>query len=451
MKTLQVTGGQPLQGHVTISGSKHSALAVLGTMLLMNGKVTLENFPEISDTHHMLEIIKSLGAKVDKVSSSVTIEIGDVCYTDEEMWRVGKLRSSVLFLGSILLRTGRVILPVPGGDKLGARPMDEFLYVLDAFGVQYKHSSTEIEAVLPTKLRGHREICLTSEAFPHMGNNRTVLALMLAWANRGKTVLTNAVILPEINEVCYFLEEISDGYVTVDGIGTENLIINSPGIDAIHGQSIRGAHLIGPDKCEYAFWVAAASLTQGDITMNYPHANREIRNNMRWLRAKLLRPAEIPMEVLGFGSYRINCGEGFRPLAFQLESTAHEPYGIAFDATPLYATMLLTAQGIGSYFCFKFGVERAKWVYGLEKIGVRYEVIFDGTLVVQGVDRLFTREALCLEGGDIRGASAVLLAALATHGKPLEVKGIEHIERGMENPLGKLQSLGAKFHLTESE
>lgn len=451
MKELTVKGGQPLEGHVTISGSKHSALAVLGTVLLMDGKVTLENFPEISDTYHMLKIIESLGVKVDKIGSTVTLQVGSIHFTNEEMWRVGKLRSSVLFLGSILLRMGAVVLPIPGGDKLGARPMDEFLYVLDSFGVFHQEMPDYIIAEMPDKLTGTRHIDLTSAQFPHMGNNRTVLALMFAWANRGRITLKNAVILPEINEVCYFLEEISEGYVTIDGIGTDTLIINSPGIDAIHSQTVRGAHLIGPDKCEYAFWVAAASLTKGDITMNYPHANRDFRNTMRWLRAKLLRPAEIPLEVLGYGSYRLNCRTPHRTRAFILESTAHELHGIAFDATPLYATMLLTAEGTGSFYCFKFGHERVRWVRGLEHIGAQYSIKSDGTLTVHGVERLVSTQPLRLSGDDIRGASAVLLASLATHGYPLQVMGIEHIERGMENPLSKLAQLGACIEVHETQ
>jgi UDP-N-acetylglucosamine 1-carboxyvinyltransferase len=417
----------------------------------MKGRVTLENFPEISDTYHMLKIIESLGVTVDKVGSSVTLEVDKVNFSDEEMWRVGKLRSSVLFLGSILIRTGRVVLPIPGGDKLGARPMDEFLYVLENFGVHHHQSSEHIEASLSRSLTGRRKINLTSDQFPQMGNNRTVLALMLAWANRGRTQLKNAVILPEINEVCYFLEEISEGSVTIDGIGTDTLVINSPGIDAIHSQLVRGAHLIGPDKCEYAFWIAAASLTKGDITLEYPHATREFRNTMRWLRAKLLRPAELSMEVLGYGAYRINCNHGSRTQAFNLVSTAHELYGIAFDATPLYATMLLTAAGTGSFYCFKFGYERVKWIRGLEAVGANYSIKANGTLIVTGAEKLIAQSPLTFSGDDIRGASAVLLASLATHGYPVRVLGTEHIERGMENPLGKLSTLGACIEVSECE
>src|SRR5689334_8232052 len=113
MNLLQVNGGVPLSGHVTISGSKHSALAVLGTILLLNGKVTLENFPNISDTHHMLKIIESLGVRQCTNGSTVTLEIVNVKFTNEELWRVSKLRSSALFLGSILARIGRVVMPIP--------------------------------------------------------------------------------------------------------------------------------------------------------------------------------------------------------------------------------------------------------------------------------------------------------------------------------------------------
>ncbi|MFX0203070.1 MAG: hypothetical protein ACFFCW_43760 [Candidatus Hodarchaeota archaeon] len=449
MQLLQIHGGKPLHGHVTLSGSKHSALAILGVAPVAKGRIELRNFPELSDTHHMVKIIESFGVNYSQNETCIELEIGNILYNEEELWRISKLRSSILFLGSMLVRTRAVSLPIPGGDKLGNRPVDEFLYILHQFGIEYHLYGDSIRAMLYNRLKGHREIDLCSNDFPEMGNNRTVIALIFAWANRGRTILKNSIVLPEIIEVCHFLEAVSGGYVTIDGVGSDMLVINSPGIDAIHTNDVKVVHLIGPDKCEYSFWIAAASLTHGDIVLYVPYGSRDFRNLMRWLRAKLLRPAHIKMDILGYSLYHIKCS-GKRTRAFDLKSTAHELYGIAFDATPLFATMLLNACGKGSYYCFKFKHERVKWIRGLEQIGAQYAIQPNGTLTVEGVEQLHTPKPVCLKGGDIRGASCVLLASLAVSGEPIYFQGLEHIQRGMEKTLEKLVALGANIKMMNS-
>lgn len=451
MQQVKVQGGVPLRGNVTLSGSKHSALAILGTILLMKGKANLKNFPDIEDTRQMLSILKSLGVSIeqDQINKYISLEIDTLKSTNEEMWRASKLRSSILFLGSILISQNNVVLPKPGGDSLGNRPMGEFLYVLSQFGIEYKENANTIEACLKNKLRGQRILDLCSPEFKDMGNNRTVLGLMLAWANRGRTIMKNSIILPEIIEICYFLEKMSNGYVTIDGVGTDTLIINSPGIQEIHKNNVCFEHTIGPDKCEYAFWIAATSLTKGKININNPYADRDYRNTMRWLRAKLLRQANIPMKVLSYGTYEIDSTDR-RAKSFNLKSTAHELYGIAFDATPLFATILLNSEGLGSYYCFKFKQERVKWIKELHQIGVQFLIKPNGTLLVNGVEKLSTDKSIVLSGTDIRGASCVLLASLATFGEAITVQGIEHVQRGMEDPIEKLLALGSNIQIIDN-
>ena len=446
---LLVNGGEPLHGSVTLSGSKHSALAILGVIPIAKGKIELENFPDIYDTYHMVKVIESLGAKVVHTNTNIKLQVRDISYNENEFWRINKLRSTILFLGSILVRSGYLCLPTPGGDKLGIRSINEFLYVLEKYGIHHNVHDDHIEAKLHSTLKGDRDINLCSNIFPEMGNNRTVLGLIFAWVNRGKTTLRNSLILPEIVEVCDFLEKISNGNIAIHGIGTDTLVINSPGADIIHQGNVDVDHTLNPDKCENAFWIAAASLTHGDIIIRNIYESSYIRTSMKLLRNNFLRSANIQMDILGENCYRVFCRKK-RAYSFDLESTAHELSGIAFDASPLFASILLNSMGKGSFYCFKYKHERVKWVIGLEQIGAQYEIKTDGTLIIEGVHQLYAANPVYLNGEDIRGASCVLLASLATLGEPIIFQGLEHVQRGMEKPIIKLQNLGAKIVLLDN-
>lgn len=443
---LRVYGGSSLKGYVNISGSKHTALAILGVLPLLRGSVELINLPGIKDVEHMLRINESLGMVASRLGDNqYFFSVGEIKYSEDELWRASQLRSSILYLGSILIRCGHVLLPIPGGDRLGARPLNEFLYILDSFGIRHDLQNRGVTAYFE-KLEGNRDFDLCSKMFSLMGNNRSVLALMLAYANKGTTKMKNVLILPEVIHICQFLQLISQGSVTIEGIGTDTITIISPGLDAIHQNICSGKKfVIGPDKCEIPFWICAAALTRGDITCR-TSAQDGVVDQMTKMDSYLLQRAGIPLDILGANRFRVNCAsEGYRPKAFRLLSTQHELDGVAFDACPLFATVLFQAVGEGSFYCYRYGFERIRWVKQLSEIGALVHIERNVLLTI-GCEQLFAKKSLILEGNDIRSASSVLLTALATKGKPLFVRGMKHIERGMENIVAKLLSVGASIH-----
>lgn len=448
---LKVQGGIPLKGSVNIGGSKHTALAILGVMPLFRGSMTLANLPGIRDVQHMLKINESLSVHTSRAEKNKYVFSADeINYSEEELWRVPQLRSSVLYLGSILLNCGHVLLPIPGGDQLGLRPLNEFLYVLDAFGIRHELQSRGVMAYLNT-LEGNREFDLCSKMFSLMGNNRSALALMLAYANKGTTKMKNVLILPEIIHLCQFLQLISQGAVAIQGIGTDSVSVTSPGLDSIHGNKYTGLeYAIGPDKCEIPFWICASALTNGDITFR-TSGNGTAVETMAKMDDALLKKAGVPLKVLGPDQFRVDCSaKDFRIKAFRLLSTQHELEGIAFDACPIFATMLLKAAGEGSYYCYRYGFERIRWAKQLSRVGAVAR-IKKNVLLVEGREHLVASESAVLEGSDIRSASSVLLIALATEGKPMFVKGFHHIERGMEDVIAKLKTVGAVIDAPETQ
>lgn len=448
---VKVCGGIPLQGEVKISGSKHAALAILGVLPLLRGSVKLTNLPGIRDVEHMLKINESLGVISTEVGKGEYIFFtGEINFSSQELWRVPQLRSSILYLGSILLNCGHVLLPVPGGDQLGLRPLYEFLYVLDAFNIRHDLQNRGVMAYLDS-LSGNREFDLCSKMFPLMGNNRSALAIMLAYANKGTTKMKNVIILPEIIQFCRFLQNISMGLVLMNGIGTDTLEISSPGLDTIHAKSCTDVNCtIAPDKCEIPFWICASALTRGNITLNVT-GDDEVRRTMIEMKNALLDKAGIPLEVINSNQFRVDCSQNdFQLNPFELLSTQHELNGIAFDACPIFATLLFKAKGVGSFYCYRYGFERIRWAKQLFKIGASV-YIKKNVLFVDGRNRLLAGKHVLLEGTDIRSSSSVLLIALATEGNPILVRGLKHIERGMEGVIPKLQSMGASIELYEQE
>lgn len=444
---VRVQGGIPLKGNVVISGSKHTALAILGVLPLLRGSVKLMNLPEIRDVQHMLKINESLGVVSSRTGKNEYVfSAEEMSYSEEELWRVSQLRSSILYLGSILLSCGHVLLPTPGGDRLGARPIEGFLRILDVFNIRHELHERGVTAYCDA-LKGDREFDL----FSIIGNNRSALTLMLAYANQGKTKIKNVLVAPEIVHLCQFLQLISQGMAVIEGIGTDTISISSPGLEIIRQKRCPGPdYVIGFDKCEIPFWICASALTMGNITCSAP-GQGNISAFMERMRNALLEKAGIPLEILSADQFRINCGQQeYRPKAFDLLSTYHEMDSIAFDACPIFSTILFKAYGNGSFQCYRYGFERIRWAEQLSKIGATVR-IKRNVLFVEGCERLLAKGSIVLEGDDIRSASSVLLAALATEGKPLFVKGVEHIERGMEDIVAKLQAVGASIDVPKTE
>lgn len=247
----RVQGGVPLNGSVNLSGSKHTALAILGALPLLRGSIKMVNLPEIRDIEHMLKINESLGVVTSRTAKNEYVFFAEeINYSKKELWRVSELRSSILYLGSIMLNTGYVLLPLPGGDRLGLRPLNQFLYVLDAFGIPHDLRLDGIKASF-NGLEGNRDFDLCSKMFSSTGNNRSALALMLAYANKGTTRMKNVLIVPEIVHLCQFLQVISQGEVVIEGIGTDTVSVMSPGLDAIWQNKCPGPeYMIASDKCE---------------------------------------------------------------------------------------------------------------------------------------------------------------------------------------------------------
>jgi len=436
---IVIDGGIPLIGQVEVSGSKHSILHILGALWLLDGDLVIRNVPNIWDVRYFLEIYKSLGMGYSLSSEGLKLEIpsSSFVYTEEKMELASKIRSSILLLGSLLVRNGYVKFPAPTGDRIGNRPFAEFFAVLEHFGVSYSMQNGSIGARLKDRLVGDRVIDLYSH-----GNNRTALAIILAAANSGRTILVNPLPQPEIVELCTFL----DSFVCPVNVefylnGTIKVIIESEGRVPV---KCGGSFSVGPDKCELGFWIAVAAMTYGSIEcqLQSPAFSEELLGPLAGIRESLLNGFGIEASVISARSFRTDGQKSkLKPVNLIVPHNKELTTGLAIDVCPQFIPLMTLAPGKSHYRDCKYGGSRVTlFLNELRKLGMVVSLC-GNTLEIQGKNQL---RGASVTGGDIRGAASLLIASLGAKGRS-EVSGMFHVNRGYHDIVTKLQELGANI------
>lgn len=285
--SIIVHGGVPLCGEVDISGSKHSILHILGALWLLNGEFVVRNVPNIWDVRYFLDIYKSFGMDYILTEQELRLVINpDIFkYSETKMELASKIRSSILLLGSTLVRSKYVKFLAPTGDRIDNRPFAEFFAVLEQFGISYARENGFIEATIKKPLRGDRTIDLYSH-----GNNRTALAIILAGSNIGKTILLNPLPQPEILELCAFMDKfVCPVEVTFRSNDVLQITIDGSITERKYNDNL---FIIGPDKCEMGFRVRG-----GYIPGKFIFPDNILRNFV------------LDMATMGVKGLRF-CGEG---------------------------------------------------------------------------------------------------------------------------------------------
>lgn len=404
----------PLHGSVEVGGAKNSVLKLMAACLLAPGEYTLHNVPRITDVGVMGRLLASLGVEGGASSSHTTLRLkssasvsfqapGPLCR---------RIRASIVVLGPLLARRGEAVVTLPGGDNFGVRPIDLHIAGLEKMGASFTQRGDEIHAVAP-ELRG-ADITLS---FPSVGaTENIVLAATLA---RGTTVLDNAAREPEIVDMCEFLSAMG---ADIEGIGTSKLIVRGVDGGSLHAVD----HTVVPDRVEAATYLAACAVAGGSITIE-----RARGDHMAMLVDKL---REMGMSIDCRGSaIDARCQGRLHGV-----DVATMPYpGVATDYKPLATAMLATATGT-SIVTENLFAGRFRYVDELVRMGadIRTE---EHRAIVRGVARL---RGASVTGHDIRAGAALVVAGLAADGETV-VHGADQIDRGYDDLVGKLRSLGA--------
>jgi UDP-N-acetylglucosamine 1-carboxyvinyltransferase len=416
MPSIAVRPGPPLAGAVTVGGAKNSVLKLMAATILAEGRYELTNVPGIVDVGIMRDLLGGMGIRVVsdpddprrlRLESPPDIEP----VAPGEL--VQRMRASTAVLGPLLARCGRAYLGLPGGDDFGSRPIDLHLKGLEALGARVTLHDDRLEAVADDGLRAG-DITLD---FPSVGaTENLVMAAVLA---KGTTTLDNAAREPEIVDLCRFLVSMGSH---IEGIGSTTLVVHGVTEGELRGVSYR----VVPDRVEAATYLAAVGVAGGEITVRDARAD-DMGMVLRKLREMGLDVTPVEGGVHARGPERLRSID-----------VATLPYpGVATDYKPLLTAMLSVADGVGIVTENLFA-GRFRYVQELLRMGA--DIRTDSHhAVVRGVPRL---RGARVEAPDIRAGAALVVAALVADGETV-IDGVNHVDRGYEDLVGKLRVLGA--------
>lgn len=415
MEKLLIKGGRPLDGAVRVSGAKNAILPGLAAVLLdKSGKESvLGNVPRIRDVVLMVEILRSLGAKVSWEGSQLTVNTSDLCNFAIPEQLMLEMRSTVFLMGALLARLGQVRISHPGGCAIGTRPIDLHLKGLAALGAQIREQHGYIYATC-RRLSG-TDIHLD---YPSVGATENIL-LAAVYAS-GVTVINNAAKEPEIVDLQNMLNAMG---ARIRGAGTDQIRIQ--GVKQLHSVE----YAVIPDRIVAGTLMMAAAATGGDVLLE-----GIVPEHLEAVTAKLRETgAQIREEN---GRLRIKATE--RPRAVDTLRTLPFP-GFPTDLQAPVMALLTRAEGTSVIIENVFD-SRFKHVNELRRMGAQITV--DGrTAVVKGVTALTGATVMA---SDLRAGAALVLAGLVADGETL-VEGLHHIDRGYECLERDLAQLGAEI------
>ncbi len=416
MSRIVVEGGVRLSGTVKTLGAKNAVLKEIVATLLAPGRHHLTNVPSILDVELMARVLEHTGCHVEQGNHELWIVVPDEPRPEAPIELVRQMRASIVVLGPLLARCGEARVALPGGDDLGARPIEWHMRGLEQMGVDFELVHGELVARVDGRMKG-TEIELP---FPSVGaTENLVFGGVLA---EGETMIVNAAREPEIEDLIKQLNEMG---ADIDGAGTSLVTIR--GVERLHPVE----HRVVPDRLEAGTYAVAGAITGGDVTITGCNPDH--------LRMELTKLQAVGCEVeRGDGWLRLEGPERPEPIDF-----ATLPYpGFHTDMQPQMVALLSLATGT-SIITENLYDARYRYVGELHRMGADISIEAQHA-IIRGVDRLSGCPVLA---PDIRAGAALVLAGLAADGTT-EVSDPSHIDRGYEDFVGRLASLGAVIQRT---
>ncbi|KAF3679743.1 putative dol-P-Man:Man(6)GlcNAc(2)-PP-Dol alpha-1,2-mannosyltransferase-like [Capsicum annuum] len=430
-----------LSGHVTISGSKNSALPILAATLCCSGSSKLKNVPCLLDTRTMVSILESLGARVSCFGEDIVVNTDGVMCIEPDLNEVRKVRGGFFVIGPLLARYGEATVGLPGGCDIGARPVDIYIHGLRSLGATVELRDGKVQAHVSNG-KG-----LTGASFrlayPSVGATETLM--MAECLAKGKTVISNAAQEPEIVDLAGFLTNCG---AVVEGAGTDTLYIT--GRRRLCGSE----YSIMPDRIEAGTYMLATAITRSCISISHvSHSNLTcLIDKLSGAGCKILQlsddtleisavPRTIGDDLWGF-SIKTNPFPGFptdlQPLTMALLSTCKAKASLR----NLSLKIIIVLDSLKDFIDLLYAVTE------LQKFGAKIQVC-GSKAVVSGEGNASPLRGSQVIAADLRGGMSLVLAGLAAEGTT-DISGISHVDRGYESLEMKLQGLGANVTRTTS-
>lgn len=414
MEKLVITGPTPLKGEVTINGAKNAAVAILPATLLIDGICTIENLPNISDVKICCKILENLGAKITWINKhTITVDSTNITTTKAPLDLTSKFRASYYVIGAMLSRMGEIEVGMPGGCKLGARPIDQHIKGFEALGAEVEVGKGKIYAKA-------NELTGNSVYMDIVSVGATINVMLSAVLAKGTTTIDNAAKEPHIVDVANFLNTMG---ADIRGAGTDMIKIN--GVEKLSGGA---TYSVVPDQIEAGTFMLAAVATKGDLLLK-----NCITKHLESITAKIL---EVGGQIEDYGdSIRVFCDR--RPKKASIKTL---PYpGFPTDLQPQMGVVLSLADGT-STINESIWESRFQYTDELNKMGAK--ITAQGkSAFFEGVEKLYGAPVYST---DLRAGAALIIAGVAAEGTT-EIYNLEHIDRGYEDIENRFRAIGANI------
>ena len=415
-----IHGGHPLFGEVTISGAKNAAVAIIPAALLVDGTCRIENIPQISDVTLFFSILEELGARIRVLNRhAVEIDCHAIHSTRPSYDLARRIRASYYLLGALLGRFGQATVAMPGGCNFGVRPIDQHIKGFTTMGAEVSVEGGFIHTAAKDGRLVGAPVYLDVVSV-----GATMNIMMAAALAEGTTTIENAAKEPHIVDLANFLNSMG---ADIKGAGTDSIKIR--GVKKLTG----GTYCIIPDQIEAGTYMAAVAAAGGRLLIR-----NVIPKHMDCISAKL---TEMGVTVEEEDDTLLVSRSG--PL--QRTNVKTQPYpGFPTDMQPQIAVVLSLAQGTSLVTEGVYGANRFKYMDELRRMGGQVQV--DGRVaVIEGVEYL---TGAPVQACDLRAGAALVIAGLAARGVT-ELTQVQFIERGYEDLVGKLRSVGADIRVEE--
>ncbi|NIY85382.1 UDP-N-acetylglucosamine 1-carboxyvinyltransferase [Vibrio hepatarius] len=414
MEKFRVTGSStPLVGEVTISGAKNAALPILFASILAEEPVEVANVPHLRDIDTTMELLKRLGAKVER-NGSVYVDAGSINEYCAPYDLVKTMRASIWALGPLVARFGQGQVSLPGGCAIGARPVDLHIHGLEQLGATITLEDGYVKANVDGRLKGAHIV------MDKVSVGATITIMCAATLAEGKTVLDNAAREPEIVDTADFLNKLG---AKISGAGTDTITIE--GVERLGG----GKHAVVADRIETGTFLVAAAVSGGKVVC---------RNTSAHLLEAVLAKLEEAGAKVESGEDWISLDMTDRELKAVTVRTAPHP-GFPTDMQAQFTLLNLMAKG-GGVITETIFENRFMHVPELMRMGAKAEI--EGNTVICGdCDHLSGAQVMAT---DLRASASLVIAGCIAQGETI-VDRIYHIDRGYDKIEDKLSTLGAKI------
>ena len=414
MDTLVIQGGAVLGGELDISGAKNAVLPILVASILASSTVTLTNIPHLRDVTTSIELLATMGAGItvdEKLALEIeptTVNLFEVPYE-----LVKTMRASILVLGPLLARHGEARVSLPGGCAIGSRPVNIHIDGLRAMGADIKVEKGFIVAKAD-RLKGAH---IFMDMVTVTGTENLLMAATLA---QGVTILENAAREPEVSDLANFLNAMG---AQIEGIGTSTLRIT--GVEGLNGVDYR----VIPDRIEAGTYLAAAALTQGDVTL------------------RLVDPTHLEAVLLKFEEAGALIDTGADWIRLDMRNRLLKPVNIVTMPYPAFPTdmqaqflvMNTLAKGVSHV---KETIFENRFMHVPELVRMGADITIDGNVAItQGVNKLIGTSVMAT---DLRASASLILAGLVAEGETV-INRVYHIDRGYERVEEKFHRMGANI------